>query len=337
MAAALADCGGGQGTGSAISAPPPRVSNLRRRYAIAALAIAVPLVSAYALRSRWLPAASGVLPAGTHQRYLRAHDLVRHYYRPNALPTAIPMLETVVRDDPHFAAAFADLGRANFVEFWELRDTRFVEPARKASLDALAIDANQASAHVTLAMLYTQLGENAIAAQEVDAALRVDRMDAEAWVRARNCTADRAARTKWSRRFAKPWIWSPPTGGGPNNWAITSATRAGRIWRLWQTGMRCASRPIMPPRITISGWRCGPRGGWRKRARRSKKRSRWNRDITAIPTWVWFSATWATTAPQRLCSKRPSVLTPETTAHGDFWRISSQRRRQPCPDARNLP
>jgi serine/threonine protein kinase/Tfp pilus assembly protein PilF len=142
-----------------------------------AAAVAVLAVGGYL----WLPHARNAARPDIHQRYDKAHDLLQHYYRPGALNAVIPMLESITHDDPAFAAGFADLGRANFQQFWVLRDARYVEPASKASLDAIALDANQASPHVTLAMLYTQTGKNDLATQELDTALRIDRLNAEAW------------------------------------------------------------------------------------------------------------------------------------------------------------
>ena len=55
--------------------------------------------------------------ASQQETYRRAHDLLTHYYRPQALETAIPLLEQIVAQDPRFAPALADLGRANLLEF----------------------------------------------------------------------------------------------------------------------------------------------------------------------------------------------------------------------------
>ena len=55
--------------------------------------------------------------------------------------------------DPRFAPAFADLGRANLLQFTQQRDTKYIEPARESSLRALALAPDLASAHVTLGVL----------------------------------------------------------------------------------------------------------------------------------------------------------------------------------------
>ena len=118
---------------------------------------------------------------GQQQEYRRAHELLAHYYRPQALETAIPLLETIVAADAQFAPAFADLGRANFLQFAQERDTKYLEPARDASLRALAIAPDLASAHVTLGFLYAFTEQNDLAAHELETALRLDKFNAAAY------------------------------------------------------------------------------------------------------------------------------------------------------------
>ena len=113
--------------------------------------------------------------------YRRARDLLAHYYRPQALETAIPLLEKIVAQDPQFAPAFADLARANFLQFTQQRDTKYIEPARKAALRALALAPDLASAHVTLGALYAWTAQNDLASHELEEALRLDRFNAAAY------------------------------------------------------------------------------------------------------------------------------------------------------------
>jgi Tfp pilus assembly protein PilF len=119
--------------------------------------------------------------AGQQEDYRRAHDLLAHYYRPQALETAIPLLEQIVAQDAQFAPAFADLGRANFLQFAQQRETRYLEPAREASLRALAIAPDLASAHVTLGFLYAFTDQNDLAGHELESALRLDKFNAAAY------------------------------------------------------------------------------------------------------------------------------------------------------------
>ena len=104
-----------------------------------------------------------------------------HYYRPHALETAIPLLEKIAAQDPQFAPAFADLGRANFLQFEQQRDTKYLEPAREASLRALALAPDLASAHVTLGFLYAFTDQQDLAGHELESALRLDKFNAAAY------------------------------------------------------------------------------------------------------------------------------------------------------------
>jgi eukaryotic-like serine/threonine-protein kinase len=113
--------------------------------------------------------------------YQKAHDLLDHYYRPKALETAIPLLQKTIEQDPRFAPAFADLGRANVLQFIQMDDPKYIEPARQASLQALNLKPDLVSAHVTLGMLYTWTGKHDLASQELDEALRLDKYNAAAY------------------------------------------------------------------------------------------------------------------------------------------------------------
>lgn len=113
--------------------------------------------------------------------YERAHDLVLHYYRPQALETAIPLLEQVVAADAQFAPALADLAWANFYQFTQQRDTRYVAPARESALRAIALDHDLASAHAALGALYAETGQHDLASHELDEALRIDKFNATAY------------------------------------------------------------------------------------------------------------------------------------------------------------
>ena len=140
-------------------APPRADSRPRRPWRIAAwtapIAAAVALVAAAPqIRSLIWPPPAGQAPVASQaENYRRAHDLIAHYYRPHAIETAIPLLEQIVAADERFAPAHADLGRANYLQFVQLRDPKFVDPAREESLRALTLAPDMASAHVTLGIL----------------------------------------------------------------------------------------------------------------------------------------------------------------------------------------
>lgn len=181
MIAALTEAAG---LGPATVEGKEQPSALRFRWwilAVALAALAIPFTLPQ-VRNIFLSAKTSGQPiAAVHDDYQKAHDLLEHYYRPQALEAAIPLLQKTIEQDPRFAPAFADLGRANVLQFIQQRDSNYVEPARQASLQALNLKPDLASAHVTLGMLYTWTGKNDLAAQELDQALQLDKYNAQAY------------------------------------------------------------------------------------------------------------------------------------------------------------
>lgn len=118
---------------------------------------------------------------GAHETYRQAEDKLDHYYRPHAIEDAIALLEKTTQQDPGFALAYAGLARANFMQYWQLGDTKYVEPARSYAEKALKLNSRLASVHVTLGRLYTTTGEKELAAQELDQAIKLDSRNAEAY------------------------------------------------------------------------------------------------------------------------------------------------------------
>ena len=181
LAAALSEAiGMGTAAATAEALPPARPRALR----VAVIAVAAASVAAlyFALPQLRATLAPGQPPASpslaVQDDYRRARDLLAHYYRPRALEAAIPLLESVVARDASFAPAFADLARANLLQFTQQRDTKYIEPARRAALQALALRPDLASAHVTLGALYTRTAQYDLASHELEEAQRLDRLDA---------------------------------------------------------------------------------------------------------------------------------------------------------------
>jgi serine/threonine protein kinase len=171
----------GVATATGHATPPPRRRGLHPWMLIPAVAAAALI---FGVR-QWRPtSSSAVAPPGVpgqEEEYRRAHEMLAHYYRPQALETSIPLLQKIVVRDPQFAPALADLGRANFLQFAQQRDTKYLEPARQASLRALAIAPDLASAHVTLGFLYAYTDQTDLAAHEIETALRLDKFNATAY------------------------------------------------------------------------------------------------------------------------------------------------------------
>jgi tetratricopeptide (TPR) repeat protein len=180
MIAALSEAIG-LGSVPALTAAPGRPRRLRSWMLAPAVIAAAVLVLVIQWRAERTGADVRTPVAGQQEDYRRAHELLAHYYRPQALETAIPLLQTIVAQDAQFAPAFADLGRANFLQFSQQRDTKYIEPAREASLRALALAPDLASAHVTLGFLYAFTDQNDLASHELESALRLDTFNAAAY------------------------------------------------------------------------------------------------------------------------------------------------------------
>jgi tetratricopeptide (TPR) repeat protein/tRNA A-37 threonylcarbamoyl transferase component Bud32 len=180
MIAALTEAAG---LGPVAAGSEQRTARRFRWWILAAVAAAVAiLLTAPQVRSLFFVSKTASEPiAGVHDDYQKAHDLLEHYYRPHALETAIPLLEKTVQQDPRFAPAFADLGRANVLQFIHLDDPRYIEPSRQASLQALNLEPDLVSAHVSLGVLYTWTDKQDLASQELDEALRLDKYNAAAY------------------------------------------------------------------------------------------------------------------------------------------------------------
>ncbi|MGC4001131.1 MAG: hypothetical protein QM767_28205 [Anaeromyxobacter sp.] len=140
----------------------------------AALVLALPFAVPQ-FRAKLFSGPAMELADGLRQDYEKAHDLLEHYYRPAALQTAIPILERIIEKNPSFAPAYSDLGRANAQQYIQAKDPKTLTAARTASLKALQLKPDLASAHVTLAMLDTRTDQYDLASQELDEAERLDK------------------------------------------------------------------------------------------------------------------------------------------------------------------
>jgi eukaryotic-like serine/threonine-protein kinase len=164
----------------ALGGPVDRSSRPRARLvALAAVAVAV-VAALFIWRVVALRPAIGE-NAAARAEYQEAHAWLQSYYKPAALEKTIPVLERIVARDPAFAPAYADLARANYLQFVQQRDEKYIEPARNAAQRAIDLAPATASPHVTLGALYARLSQHDLAAHELSEAVRLDRFDASAY------------------------------------------------------------------------------------------------------------------------------------------------------------
>ena len=173
------------GLGPATVAEPaskPAATGFRLWMLIPAAAILAVAAWFTPLRQR-LVSSSAIPVAGSnaHADYLKAQNLLDHYYQLHKTEAAIDLFRKTIEEDPRFALAYAGLGRAYFIQFRNGQDPALIQKIQDACAKALALDRDLASAHVTLGMLYTLTTQNDLAAQELQEAASLDANNAEVW------------------------------------------------------------------------------------------------------------------------------------------------------------
>ena len=128
-------------------------------------------------------AARKLLPAvaRAHVDYLKAQDLLDHYYQPHSVENAVTLFRKAVASDPASASGYAGLGRAFWQRYRDTRDMSFLEQAKTASGHALELDSDSATARVTLAMIYTEAGRLDVAGEELKKALALNSQSADSY------------------------------------------------------------------------------------------------------------------------------------------------------------
>jgi eukaryotic-like serine/threonine-protein kinase len=152
------------GLGSVATATRPAPS--KRRWLLAAvIALVLFAVGVYAsgIRHRPLPG----IASTAHQDYLKAQELLDHYYKPRNIDAAIALFQKAAKEDPSLASAYAGLGRAYWRKYRETRDMSFIDLSKVACHRALELDREIVSPHVTLARVYIDAGKTDLAQEEL--------------------------------------------------------------------------------------------------------------------------------------------------------------------------
>jgi serine/threonine protein kinase/Flp pilus assembly protein TadD len=118
---------------------------------------------------------------GAHADYVKAQDLLEHYYQPHNLENSIPLFQKNIEKEPKFAPAWAGLGRAYWRRYVDTRDPNYKPLAKDACAKALEVGQNLASVHVTLGMIATDEGKNDLATQELEQAQNLDATNADVY------------------------------------------------------------------------------------------------------------------------------------------------------------
>ena len=113
--------------------------------------------------------------------YLKADILLLRYDKRKNVSDAVTLLQGVLKLDPDYALAHADLGRAYFLEYKVSLKPELLQQARAACNRAIQLDANLAPPYVTLARIEAKTGNTALATQQIRKAMQLDPRSPDAW------------------------------------------------------------------------------------------------------------------------------------------------------------
>jgi eukaryotic-like serine/threonine-protein kinase len=186
LAEALAETLGAPLAAGTVSAPPKAANKTTLWVTIAALLLLAVAGSAlwFAI-PRWLHTANGAatagVPATQYDQFLKAQDLLQHYYKQANIGAAISGFQEVLKADPNFALAQAGLGQAYFLQYRDSRDANLLNMAKQATAKALQLNANLAPPYITMARMEAMQGHTQLAMQQVQKAIALDPHSAEAY------------------------------------------------------------------------------------------------------------------------------------------------------------
>lgn len=120
------------------------------------------------------PAPYGTQNAAAYDAYLRGVGYLRDFDRADSLKNAEASFAEATQADPHFAAAWAGLGEAQWAEYQATTDIRKIPLARASCGQALELAPSIAEAHICRATMDDGTGQTAAAQAEYSAALRLD-------------------------------------------------------------------------------------------------------------------------------------------------------------------
>ena len=121
------------------------------------------------------------LPA-PHESYLAGLQYLERWDKPSNLDAAIAKFQQAVSANPNFALGFSGLGEAHWAKYRLEHDARWIDEAEKDCRHAAELNAELPAVYVTLARVHNGRGEHDLALQEIQEALRLEPLNADAWL-----------------------------------------------------------------------------------------------------------------------------------------------------------
>lgn len=131
---------------------------------------------------RHVLSAGGTTIPGAYESYLQGLGYMIRAEKEENLDYAISLFEQTIRQDPHYALAYAELGKAYWQKYKLTKESDFVEKAQSSCKRAIKISDRLAPVHVTLGIIYRETGEYEEAFKEFQHALKLDLESYDAYI-----------------------------------------------------------------------------------------------------------------------------------------------------------
>jgi len=118
--------------------------------------------------------AGGTTIPGAYQSYLQGRGYMQSYEEEEKLNSAISLFKQAIEQDPHYALAYAGLGKAYWRKYNLIKDSDLLEKAQSLCNRAIEINDRLAPVHVTLAYIYREKGQYEDTIKESQKALLLD-------------------------------------------------------------------------------------------------------------------------------------------------------------------
>jgi eukaryotic-like serine/threonine-protein kinase len=120
--------------------------------------------------------------AGAYVEYIKGLGYLRRYDKVSNIDEAIQSFRRAVAIDPQYVLPFAGMAEAYWRRYEALKDTSSIDLAVENSARALALNDRLAPVHVTMGIIRAGKGQYEMAEAEFDKAIRLDPLNAHAWL-----------------------------------------------------------------------------------------------------------------------------------------------------------
>ena len=127
-------------------------------------------------------AVHGTTNPAAYDYYLQGRGYLDYSLHPNAIPDALDVLNRALQLDPGFGKAFAERGRAYWLDYTLTKQTPWVSKARDDCGKAVSLGNAGADGHMCIGMIDAGTGQYEQAAEEYQKAIGLEPSSERAWV-----------------------------------------------------------------------------------------------------------------------------------------------------------